>query len=82
MRELPASLRRRDDVEAIRDDLLPYRGTSIDERARIMSELCRFAAEATAAHPKRDAILRFQEPRSPESMALWLRLVAAARRTR
>jgi len=76
---LPASLRRRSDLEAIREDLQPYRGTTSDERSEIVSKLCRSAAEQIAAHPDGRRILEFQEPLPAESAALWLRMVAEAR---
>ncbi len=77
---LPPALRRRSDREAIRDDLEPYLGTTPAERAETMSALCRFAAEQIVAHPRGAAILDFQEPRSPASLALWRDLMARARR--
>jgi len=76
---LPASLRRRSDVDAIWEDIEPYLGTTIDERSRIMSDLCEYAAEQIAAHPRGQEINDYQDPRSPKSLALWLRLVRAAR---
>jgi hypothetical protein len=78
---LPESLRRRSDAEAVAEDLAPYRGTTVEERAAIMSRLCRFAAEQVNARPDGGRILAWQDRRSPESERLWLRLVAA-RRTR
>ncbi len=77
-KHLPASLRRRSDIEAIADDIAPYLGTTVAERSEVMSELCRLAAEQVAAHPEGHRILEFQEPRSRASMALWMRLVAQA----
>ena len=76
---LPASLRRGSDIEAIRDDVAPYRGTSAAERSEIMSRLCRFAAEQVAARADRARILAFQEPLSARSLALWRRLVSEGR---
>ena len=72
---LPLGLRRRSDSEAIREDIEPYQGTSLEERSRITHDLSRLAAEQAAAHPERERILAYQEPRSAESLALWLRLV-------
>ena len=76
---LPASLRRRSDLDAIREDLRPYRGTTTAERSEIVSKLCRFAAEQIAAHPDGQRILEFQEQRPARSMSLWLHLLAEAR---
>jgi hypothetical protein len=42
--------------------------------------ICRAAAESIAAHPERNRILAWQEPRSAASEALWLDLVRRARR--
>ncbi len=72
---LPPSLRRRSDRDAILDDLEPYRGTTVEERSAIMSQLCRLAAEQIAAQPDPRRVLEWQDPRSPESLALWQRLV-------
>jgi hypothetical protein len=76
---LPLGLRRHGDAEAIDEDLLPYRGTSVEERSRVLSALCRFAAEQIEARPDGARILAHQDPRSPESERLWLELVARAR---
>ena len=77
---LPASLRRRSDQDAIREDIAPYLGTTVEERLGIMSHLCRFAAEQVAAQSDPNRILDWQDPRSPESEALWRRLVAVGLR--
>jgi len=76
---LPASLRARSDQEATFADIEPYLGPTVGERVEIMAALCRAAAEAIEAHPERDRILAWQEPRSAESEALWLDLVRRAR---
>lgn len=75
---LPPSLRQRDPVESIFDDIAPYRGTTVEQRSRMMSELCRWAIEQAEARPEL-RVLEHQDPRSPESEALWLRLVREAR---
>lgn len=69
----------RSDRDAIFEDIEPYVGSTIEERVEIMAALCRSAAETIAAHPARDRILAYQEPRSPQSEALWLDLVHRAR---
>jgi hypothetical protein len=43
-----------------------------------MAALCRAAADNIEAHPARDRILSWQEPRSPESEARWIALVRQA----
>lgn len=74
---LPPSLRRRDDREAIFEDIAPYRETTIEERSTIMSALCRLAAEQVAGRPDGWRALQHQDRRRPESEALWLRLVTS-----
>jgi hypothetical protein len=76
---LPPGLRRRSDRDSIREDIEPYLGTSVEDRSRIMSELCQFAAEAIDQSPLRERILAFQEPRSAESLRLWSRLMERSR---
>ena len=76
---LPPALRRRDDRDAIREDIAPYLGTTVEQRSEILGALCRLAAEQIAALPDGPRVLRHEDPRSPESERLWLRLVAAAR---
>lgn len=76
---LPVGLRRRDDREAIFEDIAPYLGTTVAERSTIVSALCRLAAEQVAARHDGWRVMTYQESRSPESEQLWLRLVAAAR---
>lgn len=75
---LPPSLRRRRDDEAIRDDIAPYLGTTVEQRSEILSSLCRLAAEQVAARSDGMRVLQHEDRRSPESEQLWLRLVAAA----
>ena len=77
---LPLALRRRDDREAIREDIAPYQGTTVEQRSAILSDLCRLAAEQVNACPDGRRILAHEDRRSPTSERLWLRLVAAARR--
>lgn len=77
---IPAALERRSDLESIREDIEPYRGTSVEQRSEIMSALCRFAAEQIAFHPRGADILAYQDARSPTSSELWQRLIARARR--
>ena len=48
---LPLSLRRREDREAILEDIAPYRGTTIEERSSVLSAPCGLAAEQVAARP-------------------------------
>ena len=76
---LPPALRRRDDAEAVAEDIAPYRGTTVAERSQILSSLCRNAAEQVNTRPDGWRILAHVDRRSPESERLWLRLVAAAR---
>jgi hypothetical protein len=61
------------DRKAIEDDVAPYRGLSSGELDEVRHALCRLAAEQWARWPERAR--RYQEPLSPESEALWRRLV-------
>lgn len=79
IRPLPAALQRRSDRDAIFEDIEPYLGTTVEERSRVLGDLCRFAAEQIAAHRDGQRILDYQDPRSPGSLRLWLALVAGAR---
>ena len=76
---LPASLRRRDDVAAIFEDVEASVGRSVEERSRMVSDLCRLAADQIASRPDGSRVLAYQDPRSPASEALWRRLVEAGR---
>ncbi len=76
---LPPCLRRRDEREAVREDLLPYLGTTVEERSEVLSALCRFAAETIASRPDGQRVLDHEDRRSPESERLWLSLLARAR---
>jgi hypothetical protein len=80
MPKLPASLRQRSNIDAIREDVLPYLGMTQEQRAEATSELCRWARDAIEASPDPVAAWRSEDPRSPESLALWQRLVRQARR--
>ncbi len=78
-RALPFALRRRQDREAIREDIAPYIGTSVAERSEILGALCRLAAEQIDARPDGPRVLEHQDPRTPNNEQLWFRLIAAAR---
>ena len=78
-RALPLALRRRQDREAIREDIAPYLGTSVAQRSEILDALCRLAAEQIAARPDGPRVLMHQDPRSTDDEQLWLRLMTAAR---
>ncbi|MDP1828730.1 MAG: hypothetical protein Q8L48_36055 [Archangium sp.] len=80
MTVLPKSLQARSDREAIREDIAPYVGMSVEERSRTLSELCRWARDSLDANPQRERAWAWEDKRSPESLALWSRLVAAARK--
>lgn len=77
---LPAALRRRSDVEAIREDIAPYLGTTTVERSEILGALCRFAAQQIAAHPRKEEILAYQDPLPHRSRRTWAELVARSRK--
>lgn len=80
MTVLPKSLQARSDREAIREDIAPYVGMSVEDRSRTLSELCRWARDSLDANPQRERAWAWEDKRSPESLALWSRLVAAARK--
>jgi hypothetical protein len=79
MGQLPPSLRQRSDLDAIREDLAPYAGMTSEQRARAVSELCRWAADTIRASPDPERAWRWEDRRSPESLALWQRLIRDAR---
>jgi hypothetical protein len=80
MTALPPSLRQRSDIESIREDIAPYRGMSAEQRAQVVSELCRWARDAIAASPAPEKAWSWQDRRSPESLELWRRLMREPRR--
>ena len=65
------------DRQAILDDVAPYRGMSPEELDEARHGLCRLAAEQWATWPARAR--EYQDPLSPDTNALWLRLVSAYR---
>lgn len=79
MTALPKSLEARSDREAIKEDIAPYAGMTIEQRSQVMSELCRWARDALEANPQRERAWAWEDKRSPESLLLWRRLVAAGR---
>lgn len=76
MQQLPSSLQARSDRDAIWEDLAPYRGMSEVELARAVSQLCRWARDAIEASADPDAAWRWEDKRSPASLALWKKLMA------
>ena len=75
---LPLGLRRRNDRDAVREDIAPYLGTSVAQRSEILSALCRLAAEQISARPDGTRVLQYEDRRSPESERLWVHLMTAA----
>lgn len=80
MTALPPSLRQRSDIESIREDIAPYVGMTADQRAQVVSELCRWARDAIVASPDPEKAWNWQDRRSPESLELWRRLMREPRR--
>ena len=80
MTALPKSLEARSDRAAIWEDIAPYRGMTEAERTKALSELCMWARDALDANPQAARAWAWEDKRSAESLALWRRLVAAARR--
>jgi hypothetical protein len=80
MTALPKSLEARSDRAAIWEDIAPYREMTASERARALSELCAWARDALDANPQAAKAWAWEDKRSAESLALWRRLVTAARR--
>lgn len=69
----------RSDEDAVRDDIAAARGTTVADRARVLEDLCRMAAELTAQHGDPQRVLDWQDPLSPESKRLLARLRARYR---
>ncbi|HEX7476682.1 MAG TPA: hypothetical protein VF331_02645 [Polyangiales bacterium] len=74
-----AILNPRSDIEAIAEDIQPYVGTTVAERAEIMERLCEFAAEQVAARADGWRVLAYQDRRSAASRELWRTLVERSR---
>lgn len=77
---LPSTFTGRLDTDDVECDVEAARGTTIEERAKILESLCRMAAELTAQHPDPQRVLDWQDPLSPDTEALLARLRARARR--
>ncbi len=74
--------RRRSLAEEIEEDVAPLRGLSRDERGRILESVCRDAMAILEARPDFARAREWSEPRSPEALATWLRLVREYRAAR
>lgn len=70
------------DRDAIREDIRPYLGTTVEDRVRIAESLCEFAAEQIAARSDRARVLAYEDALPPSSVALWSSLVARYRARR
>jgi hypothetical protein len=68
-----------DNVRSVREEVAPYIGMSLEERGRRLSALLGDHAMFGGAE-RRELIA--EDPLSPESEALWLRLIREARRKR
>ena len=78
-RTIPASLRARSDREAIFEDIAVYRDMTVAERSRVLSELCALAVRQLDSSTNPKVAWAREEPRSPESLALWKRLMRESR---
>ena len=63
---------RRDEVE---DDIAPLRSLTLEERGKILESVCRDAMAILRARRDFAQAMAAQEPRSDESMQLWINLV-------
>ena len=71
----PALLSPRTLREEVEDDIAPLRGLSLAERGKIVESVCRDAVAILKARPDFETAIQFQDPRSEESLATWLRAV-------
>jgi hypothetical protein len=62
----------RDEVE---DDVAHLRGLTLEQRGWIVESVCRDAMAILRARPDFEQAVQQRDPRSPESMETWLRLV-------
>ena len=77
---LPTSLQARSNRDAIFEDIAAYQGMPIEERSRVVSELCSLAVRQLNASPNSQAAWAYEEPRSAASLALWQRLMRESTR--
>ena len=74
---------RGDDVRSVRDDVAPYLGMTLEEKAPHVEAALRGLGTFLRANPeRREQILASEDRLSRESEALWRRLIAEARRAR
>jgi hypothetical protein len=67
--------RRRSLRDEVEDDVANLRGLTLELRGKIVESVCRDAMAILEARPDFKQAIQHQDPRSPESMATWLRLV-------
>lgn len=67
-------------AEEVEGDVAPLRGLSLEERGKILESVCRDAVAIIRARPDAEKAMQLQDPRSPESIALWQSLVDRYRR--
>ncbi len=62
-------------AEQLEDEVGPYRGLTMQQRARVLEGLCRAAWVVLSTRPDRDAVLRFPEPGAADLETIWRRLM-------
>lgn len=67
---------RRDLAAEVEPDVAPFRDMSPDERGEILASVCRSAWEIMRSRSDFETAVNWRDPRSPESLATWQRLVA------
>lgn len=60
--------------DAVLDDVVPYRGLSLDEKGRDVEAACRTTAAILAARPDRDAVMSLRDPPHPSYLVIVRRL--------
>lgn len=72
----------RDEVASVREDVAPYLGLDLAERARILAAVCLGAAQTLRARDDRERVIAYRDPLPASTVAALARLRAEARRGR
>jgi len=72
-------VRPRDNAASVEEDVAPYRGKDLAFHGEMLRRVLGLAARILNSRPDRGRVLAHRDPRSPESQALWRRLICEAK---
>ena len=78
--KLPASLQARSSAESVDEDIEPWRGKTLEEKARAVDALSQLALDLLLANANPERAAAWQDPVPQSTLEHWRRLMHGNRR--